>query len=428
MQQDSGSRSPASDARPAPVAQAEPAADNPFGVSYPEAVEQKDALSARLSTYLTAEQKKAFTATATKGGAWEASKNSCFHLAELYYRKLRNDRYDRCIADLAVEVTLSGVDFGKRVNQRKKLVETLATCTRSLKEGDLWFCRSMNRHTAAFVQLHLNQRGIDPDRTIMGHAFLRQPGKNGGTGTFQLLTLTQLREFTAASLIADGLKAFAPPQDEWVVHRSLFTPQSKPKSEPTPGNIGPYHKPYPKDFKAKVELSNELFQELKPGSVKLKTAYMAAQQQMWSSAPGGSLRLAELFASQLTGVGLGSNLVMFMGHHGPQLASVWNDQETCVELLTSGEAAVAPGDFWFYEKPATHTVAFVKVVHADGHIDPNKTIMGHGLVRDMSIAGGTGKFQLLTLTQLRECMSARIKTYSPRSEWVVHRLRFPPGS
>ena len=55
MQQDSGSRSPASDARPAPVAQAEPAADNPFGVSYPEAVEQKDALSARLSTYLTAE-------------------------------------------------------------------------------------------------------------------------------------------------------------------------------------------------------------------------------------------------------------------------------------------------------------------------------------------------------------------------------------
>lgn len=421
----SGNRSPAREEVGVPIAQIESAANDPFGVTYPEAVDQKDALSAALFSHLSAEKKRAFTATA-KGGAWDASKNSSVQLAELYYRKLWNDRYDSCIADLSAELALSGLEFSKRVNQRKKLVETLATCTGSLKEGDLWFCRSMSRHTAAFVQLHLNQQGLDPNRTIMGQALVRQLGKSGGTGAFQLLTLSQLRELTGSRLVADGAKAFAPTQDEWVMHRSLFTPQTRPKSKPE--IIGPYEKGYPKDVKGKVDLSQELLQMLRTESVKIKAAYMAAQQQIWTSAPGSSLRLAELFAAQLTGASLGSSLVMFMGHQGPQLASVWNAQETCIEPLASGEATAAPGDFWFYEKPVIHTAVFIKVVREGGSIDHAKTIMGHGLVRDMSSAGGTGKFQLLTLCQLRECMRARIKAYNPRSEWIVHRLLFPRGA
>lgn len=181
---------------------------------YPESVAAKRALSASLFTKLGAEQQKAVSAIQKTGGVWKQGTSSSFYFAEKYAAALLNEANILGVLSYAQEKPAK--ELAKTWNRTdRRLIEQLAKVHAPLREGDLWIGSSLSRHTAVFVQLGFAKGVADPKCTIMGQASPKSEGKSGGTGEFQLLTLSQLHEFMLASFPGFALA------DQWVLHRYL---------------------------------------------------------------------------------------------------------------------------------------------------------------------------------------------------------------
>lgn len=186
----------------------------PHAQSYPQSVSAKQALSAALLTKLTAEQQKVVSAVQKNSGAWKEGASSSFFFAEKYAAAILNEADILRVLSYAQETHAK--ELAKTWNRTdRRLIEQLAKAHAPLRAGDLWIGGSLAQHTAVFVQIEPAKGPLDPKRTIVGHAAAKSDGMDGGTGEFQLLTLSQLHEFMLASVPGFALS------DQWVLHRYL---------------------------------------------------------------------------------------------------------------------------------------------------------------------------------------------------------------
>lgn len=196
---------PAATARDSQEPQAKP---------YPETLAGKRALSAALVANLGSEQHRALSAVQKTGGAWKQGSSSSFQFAERYAAALLNEESILGVLNFAQDKPAK--ELARTWNRPdRKLLEPLSRMHVLLHEGDLWMGRSLAQHAAVFVQIEKTNGVLDPARTVMGQAFARSEGKEGGTGEFQLLTLSHLHEFMLANEPGFALA------DQWVLHRYL---------------------------------------------------------------------------------------------------------------------------------------------------------------------------------------------------------------
>lgn len=187
---------------------------DPQAKPYPETLAGKRALSAALVANLGAEQHRALSAVQKSGGAWKQGSSSSFQFAERYAAALLNEQ--NILGVLSFAQDKPAKELARTWNRPdRKLLEPLARMHVLLREGDLWIGSSLAQHAAVFVQIAKTNGALDLTHTVMGQAFTKSEGREGGTGEFQLLTLGHLHEFMLANEPGFALA------DQWVLHRHL---------------------------------------------------------------------------------------------------------------------------------------------------------------------------------------------------------------